>query len=112
MDISSHFPMPLAKHEGGIIRVIGTRVSLDSIVYAYNGGISPEEIVDRYPSVNLADTYLVVGYYLSNKEAIDEYLKRREADAEDLQREIEAVQSPTERRERLVARLQDRRSPS
>lgn len=112
MDISSHFPMPLAKHEGGIIRVRGTRVSLDSIVYAYNDGISPEEIVNRFPSVNLADTYLVVGYYLSNKETIDAYLMRREAEAEEMQREVERVQSPAARREQLMARLQDRRSPS
>lgn len=112
MDISSHFPMPLAKHEGGIIRVRGTRVSLDSIVYAYNDGIPPEEIVSRFPSVNLADAYLVVGYYLCNKETVDEYLTGREADAEELQREVEAVQSPAARREQLMTRLQDRRSPS
>ena len=111
MEIETHQLIPLSKHEGGTVRVSGTRVSLDSIVYAYKEGAAAEEIVNRFPSVTLADTYVVIGYYLAHQEAIDHYLQQREAEAAALQQEVEAVQSPVGRRERLMERIQDRRAP-
>ena len=33
----------------GAYRITGTRVSLDSVVYGWLSGLSPESIVDSYP---------------------------------------------------------------
>jgi predicted nuclease of predicted toxin-antitoxin system len=45
---------PLHEDEG-IIRVIGTRVTLESIVAVFDRGGAPEEIAQSFPSVRLAD---------------------------------------------------------
>ena len=46
----------------GIWRVSGTRVSLDSLVYAFWDGSSPETIAEQFDSVPLSDIYLALGY--------------------------------------------------
>ena len=59
-------PVPLRTDEQGVMRVGKTRVPLDTVVYAFNQGSSPEEIVMSYPSLELGDVYAVVNYYLHN----------------------------------------------
>jgi uncharacterized protein (DUF433 family) len=56
--------------------VAGTRISLDSIVYAFNRGESPEQILEGYPLLgSLARIYGAVAFYLDNKADIDKYLE-------------------------------------
>ncbi|HEV8486180.1 MAG TPA: DUF433 domain-containing protein [Blastocatellia bacterium] len=62
---------PLRKDADGVIRVGGTRVSLDSVVVAFHDGSTPEEIVQQYPTLGLADTYAAVAYYLNHREEVD-----------------------------------------
>ncbi len=88
----------------GILRVGNTRVSLDSVVYAFKEGATAEEIVFRYPSINLMEAYSAIAYYLQNKDIIDAYLVDSEAKGEAIQAEIEALFSPVGIRERLLAR--------
>lgn len=74
--------VPLEKWEDGTIRVTGTRVPLDTILYHYNQGAIPEEIVNRFPAVSLGKVYAVIAYYLSHKPELDTYFKEQEeADA-------------------------------
>ena len=44
-------PMPLMTDQDGVVRVGGTRVTLDTIVMAFNQGATAEEIVLQYPSL-------------------------------------------------------------
>jgi uncharacterized protein (DUF433 family) len=74
-------PVPLRTDEHGVMRVGKTRVPLDTVVYAFNQGSSPEEIVMSYPSLELGDVYAVVNYYLHNRTGVDAYLSHREAEA-------------------------------
>ncbi|UKO96805.1 DUF433 domain-containing protein [Nostoc sp. UHCC 0870] len=37
--------------------VEGTRISLDSVVYAFRGGLSPESIVQSFPLLTLEQVY-------------------------------------------------------
>lgn len=46
-------PAPLHAHPDGVIRVVGTRVALDTIVHAFPEGATPEEIQQQYPSLQL-----------------------------------------------------------
>lgn len=46
----------------GVRRVAGTRVTLDIVVSAFRVGATPEEIVQRYPALDLADTYETVTF--------------------------------------------------
>ena len=52
----------------------GTRISLDSVVYAFNCGDSPERILERYPLLKLSGIYGSIAFYLDHEAAIDEYL--------------------------------------
>ncbi len=83
--------MPLRTDEHGVIRVGETRVPLDTVVYAFNQGASPEEIVLSYTTLTLADVYAVINYYLHNRAQVDVYLRQREAEAERIRIEREAL---------------------
>jgi uncharacterized protein (DUF433 family) len=60
-----------------VIRVSGTRVTLDSILLAFNDGATPEEIAQKYPTVPLADIYHLIGYYLRHTREMEEYVRGR-----------------------------------
>src|ERR1700704_5166087 len=52
--------------------VAGTRISLDSIVYLYRDGASPEAIQDDFPSLSLEQIHGAVAFYLANLKIVDE----------------------------------------
>jgi uncharacterized protein (DUF433 family) len=54
--------------------VIGTRISLDSIVYAFRNGLPPESIAQAYPLLDLEKVYGAIAFYLANRSDIDAYL--------------------------------------
>jgi uncharacterized protein (DUF433 family) len=56
----------------------GTRISLDSIVYAFRNGLSPESIVQSFPLVTLKQVYGAIAFYLANRSEIDAYLAEEE----------------------------------
>jgi uncharacterized protein (DUF433 family) len=66
--------VPLTRGEGGVFRITGTRVTLDSIVREFKDGATPEQIQEDYPSATLSDIYLVVAYYLQHSRAVEDYL--------------------------------------
>jgi uncharacterized protein (DUF433 family) len=65
-------------------RIRGTRVSLDSVVYAFRRGSSPESIQRSFPSLTLEQIYGAITFYLSHQEEIDNYLLDGEAEHEKL----------------------------
>src|SRR5687767_6058602 len=97
-------PPPLAADRGGVLRVGGTRVTLDTVVAAFNAGSAPEEIVLRYDSLRLEDVYLVLGYYMRHRTEGDAYLTERRRRGDAAQAEAEAQLSWSDVRARLAAR--------
>ncbi len=97
-------PVPFAVDPEGVVRIGGTRVTLDTVVAAFAEGATPEEIVQQYPTLALADVYAVLSYYLRQPEAVEAYLKERQAQAGKVRRENERRFGPHGLRERLVAR--------
>jgi uncharacterized protein (DUF433 family) len=57
----------------------GTRISLDSVVYAFQKGLSPESIVQSFPLLTLEQVYGAIAFYLANRAEIDAYLATEEA---------------------------------
>ena len=98
--------IPLKTTEDGVILVGNTRVTLDTVVGAFDDGATPEEIVYQYPSLQLADVYAVVGYYLHHGSEVQDYLKRRAQQAKAVKLENETRFPPHGIRERLMARQQ------
>ncbi|HEV2199755.1 MAG TPA: DUF433 domain-containing protein [Bryobacteraceae bacterium] len=96
--------VPVAVGSDGTIRVSGTRVTLDTLVEAYLRGEEAEAIAESYPAVPLADVYRAIGYYLRHKDEIDDYLRRRQAEAAQIHTAIEARFPQEGIRARLLAR--------
>jgi uncharacterized protein (DUF433 family) len=68
----------------GVYRVAGTRVSLDSIVYAFLEGHTAESIQQSFPILTLEQVYGAITYYLAHRAVIDAYLQEQEAAFETL----------------------------
>ena len=96
--------MPLEFDKSGVIRVGGTRVTLDTIIYCFHEGATAEEISHQYPSLNLADIYFILGYYLKNRPEVDSYISERECAAKKIRRQNESRFKPYGIRDRLLAR--------
>lgn len=103
-------PIPLERDTDGVVRVGGTRVTLDTVVMAFNEGATAEEIVQQYPSLSLADVYAVIGYYLRQRPAVEAYLYQRRQQAEEVRRQNEAQFDPHGVRERLLARRAEQKA--
>ena len=101
--------IPLRQHDDGGIRFVGSRVTLDSVIYNYRLGATPEQIADSFPTLALADIYAAITYYLTHREAVENYLRAREAEAAALRHTIEATQDRAAIRERLLQRAAARR---
>jgi hypothetical protein len=69
-------------------------VLLDVVIHEFGNGATPEEIVASYDGLEIADVYLVLGYYLRHPGAIDGYLRRRAQEAKVIRERIEATQPP------------------
>ncbi len=100
--------VPLSIDHAGVLRVNGTRVSLDSVIFAFNEGSTPEEIAQQYTTLNLADIYAVISYYLQNQAEVIEYLQRRKKQRAELKKEVESQFDPQGIRDRLLARKRTR----
>ncbi len=74
------------EQQDGTYKISGTRVSLDSVVYAYLRGASPESIQRSFPSLTLEQVHGSLAFYLSRKLEVDEYLAAGEAEFENLNR--------------------------
>ncbi|MBI4506290.1 MAG: DUF433 domain-containing protein [Chloroflexi bacterium] len=97
-------PVPLAVGRDGVIRIRGSRVTLDTIVAAFRLGSTAEEILHQYPSLKLADIYAVIAYYLRHEADVDTYLRQRQEQAQRVRAQSEARFDRTGVRERLLAR--------
>ena len=76
-------PIPIVLGQDGVMRVRGTRVTLDTVLSAFSEGATAEEIAQRYPSISLADVYQVIGYGLRHSSELEPYLARRRQDIRD-----------------------------
>lgn len=97
-------PIPLISDANGVVRIQGTRVTLDTVVTAFLEGATAEEILEQYPSLQLSDIYIVLGYYLRHKTEVDAYLLERQRRALEVRQEAEKRFNPVGIRDRLLAR--------
>jgi uncharacterized protein (DUF433 family) len=77
----------IEQHDAGYW-IKGTRVSLDSVVYRWLEGLSPDSITECFPALTLAQVYGAIAYYLSHRAEIDAYLKASEQDYEAFRQRI------------------------
>jgi hypothetical protein len=102
--------IPLKADKNAVMRVGETRVTLDTVVHAFDQGHSAEEIVSHYPALRLADVYAVIAYYLNNQEVVRAYLRQQEEESQKIWEQIEGKADYQAFRERLLARHQAKTS--
>jgi uncharacterized protein (DUF433 family) len=81
--------LPLQMDDSGAVRIGNSRVTLDLLVEQYENGMSPEDMVRAYDTLVLADVHEAIAYYLRHREAVQEYLTRRVAEATPLRAKVE-----------------------
>jgi uncharacterized protein (DUF433 family) len=101
-------PLPLVADADGVVRVAKTRVTLDTVVAAFQDGLTAEEIAEQYPSLPLGQVYAVISYYLDHQVDVDAYLAARERRANEVRQANERLFSPAGVRSRLLARQHQR----
>jgi uncharacterized protein (DUF433 family) len=96
----------LAEDEHGVIRVVGSRVTLDSVVALFDQGATAEEIAQSFPSLQLGDVYAVLHAVMARRDDVDRYLERRNAEENAARDEAERRWPSSGLRARLMARRQ------
>ena len=89
----------IEQRNGGFY-VAGTRVSLDSIVYSFKAGDSPETIRQNFSSLTLEQVYGAIAFYLAHEQEVDANIRKGEAE---IQRTVLPL---SESRPELYARLE------
>jgi uncharacterized protein (DUF433 family) len=93
-------------------QIRGTRVSLDSVVYRFLEGLSPETIQsDCFPTLTLEQVYGAISYYLANRVQVDGYLQQADKDYENFRQRVRAEYPEAHRRlDAILADAQATRS--
>jgi hypothetical protein len=77
-------------------------VTLSSVITCFDRGATPEEIVDSFNTLHLADVYSVIGYYLRHEAEVQAYLEKERKEGGALRKEIEAKLPTNPLRKRLA----------
>ena len=97
-------PSPLRSDSDGILRVGDTRITLDTVIAAFDLGSTPEEIVQQFPSLSLKQVYATISTYLHHQSELQLYLEARRQQAQQHLQEIERQPHMQGIRQRLLAR--------
>jgi uncharacterized protein (DUF433 family) len=73
---------PISVDGQGTARIGATHVTLDTFINAFNSGCDAEDLVLKFPTINLPEAYAAIGYYLSHKATVDGYMARRSENAD------------------------------
>jgi uncharacterized protein (DUF433 family) len=98
---------PLRVDEYGAVRVGKTQVTLPVLLESYKLGRSPEELVEEFSTLTLAEVYGAISYYLHHREATDAYLDELDRQWKTTFKEIEAQPGYHESRRRLLERAKN-----
>lgn len=89
----TNHPYILRSHEicGGSPILEGTRTRVIDIVIEYTMlGLSPDEIIDAHPYLNLAKVHDALSYYYENREKLDAEIRTRIRDVDELRSKFQS----------------------
>ena len=98
-------PIKLDAH--GVARIGDTRLTLDVLAVEWNGGATPEQIVEQFPSLALADVYAVIAWMLRHPDELSAYLAGGNVAVDEVIRLVEATGQQAGLRARLLTRRSD-----
>lgn len=100
--------VPLREDAHGVIRVGGTRVTLETLLVAWRNGSSAEHIAEQYPALSLTDVYKVIAYVLEHPDDMRAYLEKAEREEREAIKRIDRDFPDNGLRARLLARAKAR----
>lgn len=108
MHLPESVALPLQMDEDRQIRVSGTRITLHTILKAYNAGMHAEAIHEAFPTLPLADVHAIISYYLAEKDVVDVYLNQVDIEGERIKNEWQSrytseQQARTEQFRQMIA---------
>lgn len=89
--------------------IAGTRVSLDSIVYAFLRGSSPESIAQSFPALTLEEVYGGITFYLAHQVEVDALLRQTEVEFSAFEKESREANSPLHKKLREAREIRANR---
>lgn len=93
--------LPLRLDENGRWRVGNTRIPIETVIIAFQQGSTPEQIVEDFDVLQLAQVYQIVGYYLAHQAELDAYIAQFLAEGEAIRHQMEALYPPLSKEERI-----------
>jgi uncharacterized protein (DUF433 family) len=105
MPITLHAETPPIRESGGALRVGGTGLTLETVLWAFQQGATPEDITDQFPSLTLAEVYDVIAYYLRHRGDVDQYLAQQEEQYHEAAETLRSEFPATNLQARLRGRL-------
>jgi len=84
--------VPLTRLDNGVYRVTGARIPLERVIESHRAGATPQEIVDSFDTLRLADVYSLIGYYLDHQKEVEQYLREQEEEGEKVRHLMETAQ--------------------
>ena len=64
----------------GYIHLTGHRIGLHHVIRHYREGYSPEMLWEQFPTLSLALIHKTIAFYLENREEVDDYIAKEEAE--------------------------------
>lgn len=106
MKLDDARPDLLTRTSEGVLRITGTRITLDSVIQAFHDGATPEEMCQDFPGLALAHIYSVLAFYLTQQDAVDAYLKEHTQATTIIRQELQTKHAAflADLRHRLTAR--------
>jgi uncharacterized protein (DUF433 family) len=105
-------PVPLEQDDQGTIRVKSSRITLETLLAFFKKGATAEEIFESFPTLDLADIYSIIAYYLHHQAQVEEYLQEQDAKATKTRQKIESRYPTSEIRARMIALRNQKRQSS
>ena len=100
------FPDFITRDPDGYIHLSGHRIGIQDVAYFYNEGYSAEMLLGQFPTLSLALIHKAIAYYLENKNEIDGYMARCDAEMEELRAKARRGPDIVELRRRMEAMTQ------
>ncbi|MGK7900317.1 MAG: DUF433 domain-containing protein [Hormoscilla sp.] len=75
---------------GGRPRIAGSRIAVQFVVNEIEAGVTPEEIIEDKPHLNLAGIYAALAYYYANQTAMEAEFAADEEECDRLEAEYKA----------------------
>lgn len=95
------------EYRDGSIRVIGSRITLDTLVGFFRQGKTVEGLACSFPTLSLEQIKAVINWYLTHQREADEYLEESEAEAEAVWKKISSKPEYKAFHEEMLRRKQE-----